>query len=283
MAYKRKSMKKRVAIFIDGSNFYYKIRSLGLGFKYLTEFHYNDFAQWLARDRVVTLKRYYVGVIRAEEDEKSKELQRVQQELFDYLESPAQSYIVKRGFILKKGDVYQEKGVDVQLAIDLIVGAYEDLYDIAIIVSSDTDLIPAIKQLKVLGKEVEYIGTAKEPSTALRHEVSLTRLVRKSDLEQFISERAPVEVVEASKREKPVSQKKTFVRRSQRKQQQRSTGKSDKTTVRSLASTTKPQVRRTVKSPVHPAPKDALIEKTVKTRQAKPRQTNRRRYKQKKG
>ena len=39
---------------------------------------------------------------------------------------------------------FREKGVDVKLATDLIVGAVDDQYDVAIVVSSDSDLVPAI-------------------------------------------------------------------------------------------------------------------------------------------
>ncbi|MFH1325836.1 MAG: NYN domain-containing protein [archaeon] len=51
----------------------------------------------------------------------------------------------------KEGEVYQ-KGVDVLLAIDLIHLAHIDAYDIAIILSGDTDLIEAVRLIKTLGK-----------------------------------------------------------------------------------------------------------------------------------
>lgn len=38
-----------------------------------------------------------------------------------------------------------EKGIDVRLAIDLIRLAYENAYDVAIVFSADTDLLPAIE------------------------------------------------------------------------------------------------------------------------------------------
>lgn len=39
----------------------------------------------------------------------------------------------------------QEKGIDVALAVDFVVMAVRDEYDIGIIMSSDTDLIPALE------------------------------------------------------------------------------------------------------------------------------------------
>ena len=82
---------------------------------------------------------------------------------------------------------YHEKGVDVKLAVDLLVGAYDDLYDVAVIISSDTDLIPAIQKVRYLKKEVEYIGFAHQPSLALQRYANLSRLIIKEELDQFIA------------------------------------------------------------------------------------------------
>jgi len=38
----------------------------------------------------------------------------------------------------------REKGIDVKPATDLIVGAVDDKYDVAVAVSSDADIIPAM-------------------------------------------------------------------------------------------------------------------------------------------
>ncbi len=51
--------------------------------------------------------------------------------------------------------VGQEKGIDVLLALDLVRGARLDLYDVAVVVSGDTDLFPAIEEAMSLGKRVE--------------------------------------------------------------------------------------------------------------------------------
>lgn len=39
----------------------------------------------------------------------------------------------------------EEKGIDVQLAIDFVAGAFDDEYDTGIICSTDTDLLPALE------------------------------------------------------------------------------------------------------------------------------------------
>lgn len=86
---------------------------------------------------------------------------------------------------MKSNGVYHEKGVDVNLAVDLLVGAYEKQYDIAILISSDTDLIPAIEKVKILKKEIEYIGFAHKPSLALQKHTTLSRLLIKEEIVPF--------------------------------------------------------------------------------------------------
>ena len=56
---------------------------------------------------------------------------------------------VYRGRISKSG---QEKGVDVSIAIDLLKLTYEKAYDVAILVTGDSDLGPAVKLAKAIAK-----------------------------------------------------------------------------------------------------------------------------------
>ena len=49
-----------------------------------------------------------------------------------------------RGRLSSNGQNVQEKGVDVSMAIDLVQAAHHQSYDLAIIVSQDSDLAPAV-------------------------------------------------------------------------------------------------------------------------------------------
>lgn len=49
----------------------------------------------------------------------------------------------------------REKGIDVIMAIDMVMGASRDEYDVATLVSADTDLVPAVEAILALGKRVE--------------------------------------------------------------------------------------------------------------------------------
>ncbi len=80
-----------------------------------------------------------------------------QKELFEKLKD--NSLIELRTTPLKQSEaeIYQ-KGVDVLLATDLVNLAHTGAYDIAIILSGDTDLIEAVKLVKNLGKTVIIVS-----------------------------------------------------------------------------------------------------------------------------
>lgn len=52
----------------------------------------------------------------------------------------------------------QEKGIDVLLAVDMVKGALRDSYDVAVLVSADTDLLPAVEAVLDDGKRVEVVS-----------------------------------------------------------------------------------------------------------------------------
>ena len=54
--------------------------------------------------------------------------------------------------------IWKEKGVDVFLGVDLVQGAYRSTYDIAYLITGDTDLIPAIQAAKDAGKIIEVFS-----------------------------------------------------------------------------------------------------------------------------
>lgn len=186
MAEKQQDEEERVVIFLDGSNFYHRLKDSGSGFKQLLGFDYKAFAKWLAHGRQTIESIYYVGLVRKEAGNfKSEELVRNQQKLFALLQK--QNWKIKTGYMMKHDKDYKEKGVDVKLAVDILDMAYQDKYDTAIVVSSDTDLIPGIIRAKELGKKIEYIGFSHRPSFAMQRYANLSRLLSRIELEQFFS------------------------------------------------------------------------------------------------
>ena len=56
--------KRRAVIFIDGSNFYFKMKSLEI--RRLSKYDYRGLCKELAGDREIVAVGYYVGVVRAQ-------------------------------------------------------------------------------------------------------------------------------------------------------------------------------------------------------------------------
>ena len=181
--------KKRVAVYIDGSNFYGYLKDKEIGFLKGIKFDFKAFVDFLVGDkRELVSKRYYTGIFRnLDGSEKSEGLVRGQQKFLQNLKNDG--FNIKRGRIMPIDKVYKEKGTDVKIAVDLIVGAVDDLYDTAILVSSDTDLIPAIRYVKYKKKRIEYIGFAHAPSLGIQKYVNISRLLLPEDIERFKEKR----------------------------------------------------------------------------------------------
>lgn len=177
--------RERVAVYIDGSNFYGYLKDKEINFSKGTKFDFKKFVDFLVGDnRELVSKRYYTGVFRNfNGSEKSKNLVSGQQKFFTNIQKDG--FIIKRGRIMPLGNLYKEKGTDVKISVDLIVGAVDNLYDTAILVSSDTDLIPAIRYIKYKDKKVEYVGFAHAPSLGIQKYANISRLLLLEDIEKF--------------------------------------------------------------------------------------------------
>jgi len=213
----------RVCILIDGSNFYHLVlKKFGLK---ETQFDFEKFAGFLANGREIsdTGKRFYTGTVSEKEgDIRTKKAMAKQTSLFTVLKNnhweiktsklrtrkeriPIDDRVVDYEKFLKFGikkviyERLREKGIDVKLATDLIVGAVDNQYDTAILVSSDSDLNPAIDWVRYRyrkKKKIEYIGfsipdeinpeNSTNPSLSLITKSDVKRILVKSDLKPFI-------------------------------------------------------------------------------------------------
>lgn len=54
--------------------------------------------------------------------------------------------------------VAEEKGIDVLVAIHLVMGALRDEYDVAVLFSADSDLVPAVEAVVDSGKRCELVA-----------------------------------------------------------------------------------------------------------------------------
>ena len=163
-------MKKNLVIF-DGSNFYHGAKNLAPKI-HLTNFNYRKLAELVALSKNNKIE-YCVGEIKQEKgNPKSVSLYANQQALFYHLEK--QGVEIKKGYMLKNNSVYQEKGVDVRIALDILRGALKNEYQNCFIICSDTDIIPAILDARKEKKKIVYVAFSNFASRALKANCSKT-------------------------------------------------------------------------------------------------------------
>ena len=76
----------------------------------------------------------------------------------------------------------QEKGVDVGIAVDIVFDSLSGLVDEVILVSSDTDLLPAIRVAKALGVKVTYIGFSDKMTRAIIARADASEVIRNQEI-----------------------------------------------------------------------------------------------------
>lgn len=140
-------MEDRVAIFIDGSNLYHALRE-NLS---RTDLNFSEFIQKLVGDRKL-FRTYYYNVL--QDPNRNPDGAREQGEFLAILKGTP--YLeVRLGTTKMSSTGMVEKGVDVTLATDLLHFAWDNLYDVAILVSGDGDFAHAVQAVKNKGKHVE--------------------------------------------------------------------------------------------------------------------------------
>lgn len=175
-------IKQKCIVLIDGSNFYFKLKNLGL--KNLLDFDFTEFIKLLSKNNSVIKTVYFVGKVKNDGTEKIKRMQANQQKLFAHLKNHNVQYSL--GYLMKSDGKMHEKGVDVAIAVELLSATYEKQCDKIILISSDTDLLPAILKAKQKSMWVEYVGFSHKPSIALISQCSSSKLLNFEDLVMFL-------------------------------------------------------------------------------------------------
>jgi uncharacterized LabA/DUF88 family protein len=137
----------RVAIFIDGSNLYHGLRS-SFGRHNL---NFAEFAGKLCGPRRL-FRTYYYNVL--QDPTQRPDTYREQQEFLDMLRKTPYLEIRLGGTKVSQG-IPVEKGIDIMLATDLLYFAWNNFYDVAVLVSGDADFAYALQAVKNMGKHVE--------------------------------------------------------------------------------------------------------------------------------
>jgi len=177
----------RVAVFIDGSNFYYALKAafsktalkfdqLALALtnrlpdrRLLRVYYYNaaydqgrDPAEYKKQQKFFSALRRtpYVTLCLGRLERRAIDWSGLQSDERNKLEQVLGRSLPER--------TYVEKGVDVQLSVDMVKLAVANTYDVAVIVSGDGDFAAAIEFVKQQGKHAELGRVTGAPCERLR-------------------------------------------------------------------------------------------------------------------
>jgi uncharacterized LabA/DUF88 family protein len=151
---------ERVVIFVDGSNFYRCLREEFGRF----DVEFGRLGEFLCAGRRLIRTYYYNAVVRREDGE---DRYKAQQRFFDSLRRVP--YLdLRLGRLERRGNTVVEKGIDVQVATDMLWQAHNNVYDTAVLVSGDADYVPAVEAVKAIGKHVEVAFVTQGRSMALQ-------------------------------------------------------------------------------------------------------------------
>lgn len=169
-------MNSRVMVFIDGGNFEGSCRSIDASLTHQIDF--NRLSEALVKHSGGTSYEgtyFYCSYRPKTTGLPREEIEKINKKISFY-----DALQFKRGYTVKKfrrkirtetcgecGKVTTftiEKGVDSNLVRDLLALAWEDAFDVAVVVSDDADLVAAIEYLKAKAKKVYHASFAR-----LRH------------------------------------------------------------------------------------------------------------------
>ena len=145
---------KRIAIYIDGSNFYFSIKK-----RFSCKVDIEKFCKKLAGNNNLVKINYYIAPI---EQQTNHKMYAEQQSFFDKLREIKDLKIIFGRLEKRKQDgsiYFIEKATDVNLALDIVLDAQADEYDEAFLISNDGDFSGAVKAAtERFSKNVTYVA-----------------------------------------------------------------------------------------------------------------------------
>ena len=175
------SKKKKVVVYIDGSNFYFSTKKT-----FNCKIDIERFCKKLAVNENLVNIKYYISPV----GESNPEMYTEQQRFFEKLKKIDKLKIVFGRLEKHKKDgktFYVEKATDINIAQDLIFDAIDNNYEKAYLISNDGDFSGVVSSIiKRFNKEIIYvaIGNTKSISYHLKKVASSTININKG----FISD-----------------------------------------------------------------------------------------------
>ncbi len=178
---------KRVAVFIDGNNFYFGLRKIYGKDKSLKNFDFQRFSNFLAGEGKVVGIYYYNAQLDKEFNSKKFKSQR---EFFSELRKIPNFNLVlckllKRNITGTNKHYYIIKEDDINMAVDMVDGSADDTFDTAVLVSGDGDFVPAVRSVKRRNKRVENVYFDGSSSRNLKNHCDKSLALTKEILKDF--------------------------------------------------------------------------------------------------
>ena len=141
-------MEDKVAIFIDGSNLYHALEN---NFR-RHDLNFTEFISRLCGSRSL-FRTYYYNVL--QDPSKRPDTPKIQQQEFLGILQKTPYLEVRLGGTKVAQGIPVEKGIDIMIATDLLYFAWNNFYNVAVLVSGDSDFAYALQAVKNMGKHVE--------------------------------------------------------------------------------------------------------------------------------
>lgn len=141
---------RKVNVYIDGFNLYFGLMEAGLGhFRWYNPKELSK--NLLKNDQSLNALKYFTSMVVSKPDKMKR-----QQSYIDAIRTTDaeihfghyQSDIIECRQCHSKWKSFNEKKTDVNIATQMLKDAFEDKYDMAVLISGDTDLVPPIEAIK---------------------------------------------------------------------------------------------------------------------------------------
>jgi uncharacterized LabA/DUF88 family protein len=143
---------QKVIVYIDGFNLFFGLKNLGQKYKWLDVQKLAE--NFIKKDNVLISVKYFTAKLNGNSE------QRYRQAIYlDALEKHCKKMSIIEGYFAKArkcnhchNKTNEEKQTDVNIACEMLVDCYEDKFDVAYLVSGDSDLVMPVKQIISMNK-----------------------------------------------------------------------------------------------------------------------------------
>lgn len=182
---------KRVIAYIDGFNLYHGLRA-----KHWKRFYWLNIPalarQLLKPDQQLAVTKYFTSVVKEPEDKRRRQAVYLEAlktmpnlRIFygQFLEDPITCRKCGYTYI-----THHEKMTDVNIAVEMLADAYQDRFDLALVLSADSDLVGPVKTVQRLfpAKQVIVVFPPERSSFALKQTAYATLHIGHNELSKSL-------------------------------------------------------------------------------------------------